>query len=506
MNSSITTLTLFSFLLLLLTLAEAADYQLKQVGPKISLPIQVSGDYFGNALSMNYDGTRAVVGSFKKDSATGGAYVFSNNGSQWVLESSNLIGSDVQGTAGETGYSVAISGDGQIVAVSAHFDNDGRGAWWSYIFNGTAWNQQGLKHTGNSCSNSICGEGSSIALNFDGSIAAVGSVLDDSFAGSAFIYRRSGSTWTQIGNKLSPTGATSTSYMGSAISLSYDGLTVLCGAYGDNAQVGAAFVFYYNVDLQQYFQQGSKLKPYGITGAYSNFGQSVSLSADGQTALIGAPEDNQFAGAVYIFQKVSNLWWQRGSKIVASNPWGTASTFGSSVQLNAQATRAIVGGYQDNLNIGATWWLVLDSVDGNNPQYKMVGFDCLAEGFIGQQGTAVAMNGEGDMLLVGGVGDNGNSGAMWQFQATVDETTLTLAKLLADNEVLNRKIQLISPPSRSPSKKPTTKPSKAPSKSPSKAPKSTKPSKTPSHAPSKAPKFSKPSKSPSLAPTKKVVG
>jgi hypothetical protein len=503
-------------------------YQIKQVGPKINPPTQELGPgFFGVALSMNADGTRFVVGAFKSNSTMGASYVYSYNGTQWNVESSNLVDADASaGTS--SGYAVAISGDGQYVMIGGFNDNVGRGASWIYTFNETqGWNQQGLKLVGNDCSESGCFEGFSVALNYDGTLAASGAPLDDGGVGSVFVYMRNGGsgTWAQLGSKLSGTSVN----IGSAVAFSYDGLTLLVGALGDNSGVGAALVFVYDSDLQYFVQQNYKLIGAGLSGTDCNFGTSVSLSSDGNTALIGAPYDSSSTGgAVYLFQRINNAWWQIGNKIVASNSLtlGSGVNFGMSVQLNADASRAIVGGTGDNNNIGAAWWLVLDGVDGIT-QYKVIGNDVLDVSNLVLQGFAVAINGDGNALVVGGDLDNDSQGAVWVFQA---ETTVTLDKLqddiqnvkndtqnikydtqnikeymqsLKDDiEVLKRMIQLISPPSRSPSKKPSTKPSKAPSRTPSKAPKTTKPSKAPSRAPSKAPKTTKPSKSPSLSPSK----
>jgi hypothetical protein len=526
----IITLLLLSITLLFLLLQQqqinGIDYQLHQIGTKITPPISTGS--FGEALSMTNDGKKCVVGSPTANDAGGTAYVYVYNGLKWNIETQIPTPNDMIGVA-HFGYAVSISGDGQYLVVSANEDNNGRGATWSYFFNGTTWIQEPSKIVSNNCSNPNCFEGNSIAMNYYGSMLAVGAPYDDNFDGSVFVYSHTAlSSWTQFGSKLTSTDLTDGgAELGWSIAISHNGLTIIAGAPADSANVGAAVIFEFDPNLQHFVQQGAKLTPFGFEGSYTNFGQSVSISGDGNLVAIGAPADNNNFGCIYLFQRVLNTWWQKGWKIIPSNALG-ASEFGHSVQLNSQGNRAIVGAYADNIGIGAAYFLILDDVEGTK-QYRMTGNDYQDANFEIFQGISVAMDGAGDNFLVGGYADNGGDGGVWHFTASQDDTTLslvklqntvdeitlklensanetatTLIKLQDDIEVIKRMIQLISPPSRSPSKKPTTKPSKSPSRAPSKAPKTTKPSKNPSHAPSKAPKFSKPSKSPSLAPTKKV--
>jgi hypothetical protein len=71
----------------------------------------------------------------------------------------------------------------------------------------------------------------------------VGGYEDNSKVGAAWVYTRSGSTWTQQGAKLVGTGAVGASYQGAGVALSADGNTAIVGGYGDNSAVGAAWVY-----------------------------------------------------------------------------------------------------------------------------------------------------------------------------------------------------------------------------------------------------------------------
>ena len=119
------------------------------------------------------------------------------------------------------------------------------------------------------------------------------------------MFTRSGTTWTQQGSKLVGTGAIGDANQGSSVALSGDGNTALVGGYYDNphqtgkffGSVGAAWVF--TRSGTTWTQQGSKLVG---TGAAGDAGQGgVALSGDGNTALVGGNDDNGGVGAAWVF-------------------------------------------------------------------------------------------------------------------------------------------------------------------------------------------------------------
>ena len=83
--------------------------------------------------------------------------------------------------------------------------------------------------------------------------------------------------------------------------------------------------------------------------ASDQFGISVSMSGDGNTAVIGAYGDDDKgsdSGSAYIFVRNGNVWTQQ-SKLVASD--GAASDrFGNSVSISGDGNTAIVGAYGDD--------------------------------------------------------------------------------------------------------------------------------------------------------------
>jgi len=105
--------------------------------------------------------------------------------------------------------------------------------------------------------------------------------------------------------------------------------------------------------LAQFKQQGNKLVGNGAVGAAAE-ATSVGLSADGNTAIIGGPEDDTSAGAAWVFTRTSGRWKQQGQKLVGTGGVGTPQQ-GTSVALSADGNTAIVGGWLDNSAAGAVW-------------------------------------------------------------------------------------------------------------------------------------------------------
>jgi hypothetical protein len=108
-----------------------------------------------------------------------------------------------------------------------------------------------------------------------------------------------------------------------------------------------------NLALVQLSQQGPKLVGTFAVGA-SNQGESVALSPDGNTAIIGGPGDSSGAGAAWVYTRSGGAWGQQGSKLLANDAVaGAFSQQGESVALSADGNTAIVGAPGDNAGVGA---------------------------------------------------------------------------------------------------------------------------------------------------------
>ena len=131
-----------------------------------------------------------------------------------------------------------------------------------------------------------------------------------------------GAQFVAQGAKLAGAGAVGAAgQQGTGAALSSDGNTALVGGPGDNNGTGAVWVFTRSNGV--WTQQGNKIVGTGAAGSALQ-GASVSVSADGNTAIVGGPSDNGFAGAAWVFTRTNGVWSQQGGKLVGTNAAGAA--------------------------------------------------------------------------------------------------------------------------------------------------------------------------------------
>ena len=310
----------------------------------------------GCSVALSADGNTAIVGGCRDSSTVGAAWVFTRSGNVWSQQGNKLVGTAINNYGVYQGYSVAISGDGNTVI----FGGPGESAAWVFVRSGDVWTeQQKLVGSGGVGTPQ---QGRAVALSADGNTAIVGGYDDNYRVGAAWVFTRSGSTWTQQGSKLVGTGYVGPPvYQAGAVALSADGNTVLLGGTQDNGDIGATWVFVRSGGV--WSQQGDKLVGTGGVidiGMYQ--GCSVSLSGGGDTAIVGSSVDNWFTGAAWVFVRSGVVWSQLGSKLLASDATGVPHQ-GCSVSMSGDGRTAAVGGYYDNNGVGAAWVYVNTPTD-----------------------------------------------------------------------------------------------------------------------------------------------
>jgi hypothetical protein len=302
------------------------------------------GDWFGSEVSLSASGDTLAVSAVHEDSndtGTGGdgtsnaaadsgaVYVFNRVASAWQLntyvKASNTDANDL------FGFSVALSGDGNTLAVGAiseasnaigidgnPLDNSAAGAGAVYVFARASfysWSQQSYVKGSNTGGGDAFGYSASISA--DGNVLLIGADAEDSsatgvngnqmddtanLAGAAYVFVRSGSAWNQESYlKASNTGTIDT--FGRAVAISADGNTLAIGAddessnsmgvngdQSDNSAslAGAVYVFARNgaSTTQLTYVKASN------TGASDRFGTSLALSGTGTILAVGAPRED----------------------------------------------------------------------------------------------------------------------------------------------------------------------------------------------------------------------
>lgn len=303
---------------------------------------EADGDFSGFSVSLNYDGDRVAIGAIRNDGSgtdAGHVRIFEYNGTDWLQ-----LGGDIDGESSYdwSGYSVSLDNDGTRVAIGA-YGNDANGANTGharvYQYNGSGWVQLGTDIDGVAAGDYA---GRSVSISGDGWAVAVGSEQNDDIdqeAGHARVFYWNGDDWVQRGNTV--TGNAFRDYFGSSVSLNGDGYVLAVGAPGSDGNApGYTRIFQFTGD--EWVQMGND-----INGEYynENSGRSVSLWENGGYIAIGAPNrfnGNDAYGRVRLFEWGGGTWTKLGEDIV--NYDMNTNQLGFSVSFASNSTIVASGG------------------------------------------------------------------------------------------------------------------------------------------------------------------
>jgi hypothetical protein len=331
------------------TLTFAADWSSTTQQAKLTASDAADYDNFGHDVSISKDGNTVVVGAWATDdagSASGNAYVFVRSGTSWSQQAV-LVASDGASTD-LNGYSVGISEDGNTVVTGAHGKSSYTGAAYIFVRSGTTWSQQAkLTDSSGGTSDSFA---FSVDISKDGDTVIAGAYAEDTTAtnaGVAVIFTRSGTSWSQQARIQSSDIAAGDNF-GYDVAIDSDGNTAVIGAYNDadnGTSAGTAFIF--TRSGTSWSQQAKLTASDGAAQDY--FGEAVNISDDGNTAIIGAKKaanGGTQRGAAYIFIRSGTSWSQQ-AKLGASNA-GDYDIFGLGVALDPTGDTAIIGAQQED--------------------------------------------------------------------------------------------------------------------------------------------------------------
>ncbi len=353
-----------------------------------------AGDAFG--VSVSVSGDTALIGAYGEDSGRGAVYVYTAFGTTWTqqatLKASDGVGND------QFGCSVAV--EGNTALIGAYGDDAYTGSAYVFIRIGTTWTQQAKLTAPDGVANDAFG--SPVALS--GDTALIGATGNDDCKGTAYVFTRIGSNWTQQARLTASDGASYDFFC----SVSLCGDTAVIGAYGDERNTGSAYVFTRNGST--WTQQAKLNASDGEMNDY--FGSCVSLSGD--TVLIGAPMKNgngTNSGSAYLFTQSDSTWTQQ-AKLLASD--STAfDMFGCSVRLSGGIALIGADGDSDNGYDSGSAYIFTRTVDTWAQQEKLLPSDGMAWDFFG---TNVALAGNTALIGACGDDDNGtNSGSAYVF-------------------------------------------------------------------------------------------
>lgn len=295
-------------------------------------------DHFG--VSVATDGDYAIVGAYADDhggnESVGSAYVYERSGGVWS-QATKLTSSD--GAAWDSfGFSVAISGDYAVVGASGD-DDAGPSCGSIYVFQrtGSDWTEVAKLTALDGASGDYFGSSVSISGDYI-VVGAYGNDDSGSYSGSAYVFERSGSDWTEVA-KLTAPGAAANDSFGKEVAIS--GSTLVVGAQGDDDKGSSSgSVFVYERGTATW---GLVSKLTAIDGASNDyFGQALSIDAG--RLIVGAygnSDNGSGSGSAYVFE-LSAGEWEEIAKLTAPDAAG-GDNFGISVAIVGEY--AVVGAY-----------------------------------------------------------------------------------------------------------------------------------------------------------------
>lgn len=380
------------------------------------------GDRFGSAVDIS--ATHAIVGAWNDDEARGAAYIFVKSGSAWIQQA-RIEASDRE-IDDRFGKAVSIEGSNAIVGAWQDDNIRGEGAGAAYVFglDGNTWQQQ-FKLL---ASDGQQGDRFGSAVAIQGNDVIVGAANGGFFGeGTAYVFSGSGAFWQEEG-KLSASDAGLSDGFGSTVAIDGDIAVVGAPIHDDQSSIdeGAAYVF---ERVGGNWEERLKLRASDGASGYE-FGRAVDIV--GNEIAVGAGGANNQAGAIYIFSRSGDVWFETNMLTASDNESGDA--FGSALAFTGQY---IIVGAPDDRNIngenaGSVYLFSRAGVTWNQQSQLLAASRLVQPGF----GASVAI--DGDYAVVGAEGDAEATGAAYVYKRTGENWTQQTELAVSDGGNGNR--------------------------------------------------------------------
>jgi hypothetical protein len=397
------------------------------------------GDYFGFSCALSADGTTALIGAPNANSNNGRAYVFHvTSETAWSGSVSPVATLDDSGTNPDYfGQSVSLSADGTVAAIGAVGVNSYDGAVFIYGSTSEAWTSPTFEADIPGSAESGQEFGWSVALSSDGTLLLVGAPFN--FGGEVVVFNASSeSTWaswnfdTELFQDSVAYTANPNAAFGFSVAVSSDGTTVLVGAPGPAPGNGRGAAYIFNKPSEGAWSVAADPTYETATLTVSSFpntsnlGYAVALSADGTTALAGAPNG---AGVAVIFRASSEASWgnQTSATATLTATVSSSANLGASVSLSSDGATALVGAPHDdtiaNVNTGAAFVFSVASESSwattSTPTATLING---AGGITDHFGDPGVLTPDGSIALLGADGANEATGAAYIYNAVTPQT------------------------------------------------------------------------------------
>ena len=382
-----------------------------------------ANDFLGSSVAVS--GDVAILGAWGDD-LDGGAYIFTRGSDGQWTETQKLVATD-SSDGDMFGWSVGISGN--VAIVGAVGDDDGRGSAYIFTRSGGTWTQT-QKLT---ASDGVTGDhfGRSVAISGDVAIVGAENALED--LGAAYIFRRAGGTWNEE-QRIEASPGSASDLFGYEVAIQGD-VAVVGASWDDEGggDAGAAYVFARGADGT--WTQTEKLR---ASDGESNDWLGGSVAISGDLAIIGATGDGDWgenSGSAYIFARSADGTWTEKQKLLANDGAGY-DCFGSSVAIDGNVV--IVGADNDDdlgSSSGSAYTFSPDATDIWRQTSKLLAADGAALDDFGQ---SVAIDAGTAIIGAQWNDDDGDaSGSAYAYEYMVSPGGVT-----ASNGTLNSRVRI----------------------------------------------------------------
>jgi len=360
------------------------------------------GDLSGHSVAISANGNIVAIGAIENNdggSRSGHVRVYENLDGTWTQ-----IGDDIAGEAADdrSGWSLALSADGSIVAIGSDLNNSWRGQVEVYENVGGAWTQIGEDIEGENFQDISA---TSISLSDDGSIIAIGAPRSDGIAnnsGHVRVFENLGGSWMQIGQDID--GEQEQGRLGNSVALNGEGNIVAIGA-SQNDQNGTntgEVKVYENID-GTWTQLGGDIN--GVV-EFEDSGSEVALSQDGNIVAISSASSNAnglHSGLVRIFEYLGGDWTQIGEDI---NGEASEDYFGWSIALSASGNVIAIGAlWNDDNGFNSGHVKIYQNIGG---EWTQIGENINGEAASDESGFSVDISHDGSTVAIGAKANDGN--------------------------------------------------------------------------------------------------
>ena len=360
------------------------------------------GDLSGHSVAISANGNIVAIGAIENSdggSRSGHVRVYENVNGTWTQ-----IGEDIAGEAADdrSGWSLALSADGGIVAIGSDLNNSWRGQVEVYENIGGTWTQIGEDIEGENFGDISA---TSISLSNDGSIIAIGAPRSDGTAnnsGHVRVFENSGGSWIQIGQDID--GVQEQGRLGNSVALNGEGNIVAIGAsQNDENGTNTGEVKVYENIGGNWTQLGGDIN--GVV-EFEDSGSEVALSEDGNIVAISSPSSNAnglHSGHVRIFEYLGGVWTQIGEDIIGE---ASEDYFGWSMALSASGNIIAIGSlWNDNNGSDAGNVRIFQNLSG---VWTQMGEDINGEASYDELGYSVDISADGSVVAIGADANDGN--------------------------------------------------------------------------------------------------